>query len=121
MRESKREARDRRRIRVRKKVYGTTDRPRLSVFGSLNHIYVQIIDDLKGHTLVSASTLDRGLEKGRSGHTGNTSSAREVGLLLAKRAAEKNIKRVVFDRGGVKYHGRLKVLAEAAREGGLEF
>jgi len=113
-------AREKRHIRVRKKVYGTSERPRLNVFRSLKHIYAQIIDDSEGNTLVSASSLNREL-KGRLSRGGNTQAAKEVGALIAKRAIEKGIKRVVFDRGGYLYHGRVKTLAEAAREAGLEF
>ncbi len=120
MKRTKRQARIRRHRRVRKKVFGTPERPRLSVYGSLNHIYAQIIDDMKGHTLVAASTLDKEL-KGEIKHGGNVESAKKVGLLIARRAVEKGIKKVVFDRGGFRYHGRIKALADAAREGGLEF
>ena len=106
--------------RVRKKVEGTQARPRLNVARSLNHIYAQIIDDVEGRTVVSASTLDKDLrEAGKSG--GNVEAAKAVGQLVAKRAQEKGVKLVVFDRGGYKYHGRVKALADAAREGGLEF
>ena len=110
----------RRRRHVRKTVFGTKDRPRVSVFRSLKHIYVQLIDDVKGRTLASASTLDpdviaeiKGLDK--------TEQARVVGRVLATRALDKGLKKVVFDRSGYKYHGRVKALAEAAREGGLDF
>jgi len=120
LRRTRREARERRRARVRKKVFGMPERPRLAVYGSLNHIYVQIIDDIKGNTLVAASTLDKEL-KGLSIHGGNVEAARRVGGVVAKRALEKGIKKVVFDRGGFKFHGRIKALADAAREGGLEF
>lgn len=113
-------ARERRHKRVRKKVFGNPERLRLFVYPSLNHIYAQIIDDTKGHTLVSASSLDREFKEKES-HKGNVETARQVGLLLAKKALEKGIKKVVFDRAGHLYHGRLKVLAEAVREGGLEF
>ena len=111
-------ARLRRHLRVRKKVFGTAARPRLNVFRSSKHIYAQIIDDLKGVTLVAASTLDKelGLKNG-----GNVEAARKVGELIAKRAKEKGIEAVVFDRGGYVYHGRVQALAEAAREGGLQF
>ncbi len=102
--------------RVRQRMQGTTERPRLNVYRSLNHIYVQIIDDRTGQTLVSASTLSAKLKTG-----GNVAAAREVGKLVAERAQEKGIKKVVFDRGGYLYHGRIKALADAAREGGLEF
>lgn len=114
------ERRKRRHWRIRKKIFGTPERPRLSVFGSLNHIYAQIIDDTKGHTIVAASTLDKEIG-GKVKHTGNVEAARLVGQLIAKRAIEKGIKMVVFDRGGHAYHGRVKALAEAAREAGLEF
>ncbi len=107
-------------LRVRKKVFGTSERPRLSVYKSLKHIYAQIIDDTKGVTLVSASTLDKEL-RGKLSELTKTEEAREVGRLIAKRALEKGIKMVVFDRGGFIYHGRIKALAEGAREGGLEF
>jgi large subunit ribosomal protein L18 len=114
------EARKARHKRVRKKIMGTPERPRLNVFRSLKHIYAQIIDDYAGRTLVAASTLDRELrDKIRYG--GNIEAAKQVGALIAKRALEKGIKKVVFDRGGYLYHGRVKALAEAAREGGLEF
>ena len=109
--------RTRRHIRVRTKVSGTAERPRLCVYRSNSNIYVQIIDDVAGNTLVSASTLDKNIKTKKS----NKEAAREVGALIAKRAIEKNIKTVVFDRGGYLYHGIVKELAEAAREGGLEF
>lgn len=113
-------ARQRRHKRVRKKVYGTAERPRLSVYRSLNHIYAQLIDDTKGHTLVSASTLDKEFSN-EKGHKGNVAMAKKVGKLIAEKAVAAGIKMVVFDRGGYKYHGCIKALAEAAREGGLEF
>lgn len=116
----KNEARLRKHDRVRKKVAGTTERPRLNVFRSLNHIYAQVIDDTAGTTLVAASTLDPEL-KGKIGFGGNKEAAKEVGALIAKKAIEKGIKQVVFDRGGYIYHGRVKDLAESAREAGLEF
>ena len=103
--------------RVRSKVSGTPERPRLCVFRSEKHIYAQIIDDVNGVTLVSASTLDKSIE----GPTGNKEAARKVGVLVAERAKEKGITNVVFDRGGYVYHGRVQELAEGAREGGLEF
>lgn len=106
--------------RVRKKVKGTTERPRLNVFRSLTNIYAQIIDDTTGNTLVAASTLEKSI-KGKLEYCGNTEAAKEVGKLVAERAIEKGIKQVVFDRGGYLYHGRVKELAEAAREAGLEF
>jgi large subunit ribosomal protein L18 len=103
-------------FRIRQKMQGTTERPRLNVYRSLNHIYAQIIDDAKGETLLSASSL---AAKAKTG--GNVAAAKEVGKLVAERAIEKGIKRVVFDRGGYLYHGRIKALADAAREAGLEF
>jgi large subunit ribosomal protein L18 len=115
-----REARIRRHHRVREKVSGTDSRPRLCVFRSLNHIYAQVIDDLKGHTLVTASTLDAeiGNDSKKKSKTGR---AEMVGSLLAKRAVDKGISQVAFDRGGFKYQGRVKALAEAARKAGLKF
>ncbi len=118
--DTKKEAKERRHQRIRKKVIGTPERPRLSVYRSLNHIYAQIIDDLKGHTIISASSLDKELLDGKS-HKGNRKTARLVGTLIAKRAIDKGIRKVVFDRGGYMYHGSVKELAEAAREAGLEF
>ncbi len=115
-----REGRIRRHLRIRKKIFGTPERPRLSVFRSLKHIYAQIIDDTIGHTLVAASTLDPEIREELKGKT-KTEQAKLVGKLIAKRALEKGITKVVFDRGGHKYHGRVKALAEAAREGGLIF
>lgn len=108
----------RRHKRVRKAVNGTLARPRLCVFRSLKNIYAQIIDDVAGKTIVSASTLDSEL-KGTYG--GNKNAARDVGKLIAKKAQEQGISKVVFDRGGYLYHGRVTELAEGAREGGLEF
>jgi large subunit ribosomal protein L18 len=104
--------------RIRAKIKGTSERPRLAVFRSLNHIYAQVIDDTKGITLAAASSNEPGF-RGRSG--GNIAAAREVGKLIAERAKQKGITRVVFDRGGFLYHGRVRSLAEAAREAGLEF
>jgi len=112
--------RARRRLRVRKKISGTAERPRLNVFRSLHHIYAQIIDDDRGVTLVSASTLSPEL-KGQFNRNSNKQAAEAVGKLLAQKALDKGIKKVVFDRAGYIYHGRVKTLAEAAREGGLEF
>lgn len=117
---SKIEARKRRHSRVRKKVLGSQDRPRLNIFKSLNHIYVQIIDDFEGKTLVAASSNDKEL-KGKIKTGGNVEAAKTVGGLIAKRAVDKGIKKIVFDRGGYSYHGRVKALADAAREKGLEF
>lgn len=102
--------------RIRRRVKGTQERPRLAVFRSVKHIYAQVIDDVEGHTLVAASSAQ---EKKSSG--GNVAGAKEVGKLVAQRAQEKGIKSVVFDRGGYLYHGRIKALAEAARAAGLEF
>lgn len=114
---SSNEARLRRHKRVRKQISGTASRPRLAVFRSLKNIYAQIIDDDKGVTLVSASTLDKSIE----GNGGNKEAARAVGKLVAEKALAAGIKSVVFDRGGYIYHGRVLELAEGAREGGLEF
>jgi large subunit ribosomal protein L18 len=111
-------ARLRRHQRVRKNISGTAEKPRLNVYRSLNHIYAQVIDDVKGHTLVSASSLDKEFG-GKYG--GNCEAAKEVGMMVAKKAVEKGIKQVVFDRGGYVYHGRVAALADGAREGGLEF
>ena len=111
--------RRRRHLRVRKRVAGTTQRPRLAVFRSLNHIYAQVIDDSQGATLAAASSLDtdlRGTVKG-----GHVDAAKAVGKLIAERAREKGVEKVVFDRGGFQYHGRVQQLADAAREGGLQF
>ncbi|WP_448516268.1 50S ribosomal protein L18 [Pseudothermotoga sp.] len=109
-----------RHLRIRKKVKGTPEKPRLAVFKSEKHIYAQIIDDTKGHTLASASTLDKELRQKLS-KTYNIEAAKEVGKLIAQRALSLGIKTVVFDRGGFKYHGRIKALADAAREAGLKF
>ena len=109
-----------RHIRVRKKVSGTADRPRLNVYRSVSHIYAQIIDDTAGHTLVAASTLDKDLKDQVAGKT-KKEAARAVGKLVGERAKKKKIKSVVFDRGGYVYHGRVQELAEGAREAGLEF
>lgn len=109
--------RARRHARVRNKISGTAERPRLCVFRSNTNIYAQIIDDVAGNTLVQASTLDKEIKIKHA----NKEAAKELGTLIAKRAADKKIKTVVFDRGGYIYHGVVKELAEAAREGGLEF
>ena len=106
-----------RHVRVRGKISGTPECPRLNVFRSNANIYAQIIDDVSGVTLVSANTLEKGFE----GATGNAEAAKKVGLVLAERAKEKGIEVVVFDRGGYVYHGRVQSLAEGAREGGLKF
>lgn len=112
--------RERRQRRVRAKVSGTADRPRLNVFRSTKHIFAQLIDDTKGHTLVAASTLDAQV-RANAKQWDKKTEAKEVGKLLAQRAKEKGFKQVVFDRGGFQYHGRVKSLAEGSREGGLEF
>lgn len=117
---SKNDIRLRKHDRVRKKISGTPERPRLCVFRSLSNVYAQIIDDTTGTTLVAASTLDEAL-KGKVEFGGNIEASTAVGKLIAEKALAKNIKQVVFDRGGYVYHGRVKALAEAAREGGLEF
>ncbi len=113
--------RKRRHLRVRKRVSGNSERPRLSVFRSAKHIYCQIIDDTKGNTIVSASTIDKEIMGASIIYGGNIEAAKKVGALIAVRAAKLGIKKVVFDRSGYLYHGRVKALAEAAREGGLEF
>ncbi|HET7891608.1 MAG TPA: 50S ribosomal protein L18 [Candidatus Sulfotelmatobacter sp.] len=105
--------------RIRKKMQGTAERPRLNVYRSLNHIYVQVIDDLHGKTLVSASTAEGKKEDRRSG--GNVASAKAIGKAIAERAKAKGVTQVVFDRGGYIYHGRVKAIADAAREAGLKF
>ena len=110
-------ARIKRHQRVRKNISGTAERPRLNVFRSLNHIYAQVIDDTKGVTLVSASSMDKGFE----GKGGNIDAAKAVGKAVAEKALAAGIKTVVFDRGGYVYHGRVLELAEGAREGGLKF
>ena len=120
MKETRSAARKRRHARVRKKIFGTTNAPRLSVFRSLKHIHAQVIDDTHGHTLVSASTLDSEV-RSQLNDKDKTAQAAVVGDVLAKRAAEAGITQVVFDRGGYKYHGRVKSLADAARKAGLDF
>jgi len=113
----KKEIRNRIHRRIRRKLSGTPERPRLAVFRSVAHIYAQVIDDTAGATLVSASSVD----KGGKAKGGNVMAAKAIGKLVAERAKEKGIKSVVFDRGGYQYHGRVKALADAAREAGLEF
>jgi large subunit ribosomal protein L18 len=113
-------ARERRHVRVRKQVFGTTQRPRLNVFKSLSGIYAQVIDDIDGITLVSASTVDKDLREKVKGMK-KTEQAKTVGKAVAERAKSKGISTVVFDRGGFRYVGRVKALAEGAREGGLQF
>ena len=106
--------------RIRKKILGTAERPRLNIYRSLNHIYVQVIDDLHGTTLVAANSAEGG-KKGEKRTGGNVASAKAVGKAVAERAKAKGISKVVFDRGGYIYHGRVKALADAAREAGLQF
>ncbi|HYK17391.1 MAG TPA: 50S ribosomal protein L18 [Bryobacteraceae bacterium] len=115
---SKNDVRVRVHERIRNKVHGTGERPRLAVFRSLKHIYAQVIDDRKGHTLAAASS---GEKKSNVGSGGNVAGAKQVGKLIAERAQASGVKKVVFDRGGYLYHGRIKALADAAREAGLEF
>lgn len=116
-RQDSNKARQKRHTRVRGKISGTAECPRLNVYRSLSHIYAQLIDDVKGVTLVSASTVEKDFEE----YGGNKAAARKVGELLAKRASEKGITECVFDRGGYIYHGRVQELADGAREGGLKF
>ena len=120
MAHSKLKARQRRHARVRKNVSGTADKPRLVVFKSLSHIYAQLIDDATGKTLIAASTTEKTVKTGLK-HGGNVEAAKKVGASIAERALGKNIKKVVFDRGGYQYHGCVKALADAAREKGLDF
>lgn len=115
---SKVESRQRRHQRVRKKISGTSEKPRLTVYKSLRHIYAQLIDDAAGRTIVAASTLDKEVGKGMHG---NVAAAKKVGTAIAQKALSKNITNVVFDKGGYKYHGSIKALADAAREQGLKF
>ncbi|MDP9053901.1 MAG: 50S ribosomal protein L18 [Acidobacteriota bacterium] len=117
---SKNEIRERIHIRIRKKLRGTPERPRLTVFRSTAHIYAQVIDDVKGVTLVAASSNEKA-DSGTKSTGGNLSAAKEIGRRVAERAKESGISKVVFDRGGYIYHGRVKALADAAREAGLEF
>src|SRR5258708_15793661 len=122
MAKSTRESRERRHARLRVRVIGTPERPRLNVFRSLEHIYAQVIDDVAGHTLASASTLDAEVKKkiGKKGQP-KLDEAKIVGQLVAQRAKNAGVTAVVFDRGGNRYHGRVKALADGAREGGLDF
>jgi large subunit ribosomal protein L18 len=112
----KRVARFKKKMRIRKDVTGTTERPRLSVFKSVGHLYAQLIDDTAGRTLVSCSSMEKDLKGAK-----NKEAAKKIGATLAKRAIEKNISNVVFDRNGYRYHGKVKELAESAREAGLKF
>ncbi|HLJ58922.1 MAG TPA: 50S ribosomal protein L18 [bacterium] len=114
------EARQRRHLRIRRGVRGTADRPRLSVFRSLAHMYVQIVDDGEGRTLATASTLDPEI-RAQAAAANKSAACKIVGQLIARRAQERGVRRVVFDRGGYLYHGRVRAVAEGAREGGLEF
>jgi large subunit ribosomal protein L18 len=113
---SKNQIRLRIHTRIRRRVKGTEQRPRLAVFRSVKHIYAQVIDDAKGHTVVAASSTEKS-----AGNGGNVAGAKAIGKLVAERAKDKGIKAVVFDRGGYNYHGRVKALADAAREAGLQF
>ena len=114
------EARKRRHVRVRKRVTGTSEAPRLCVFKSSRHIHAQVIDDTKRVTIVGASSTGKEFE-GYSGHRGNVEAAKKLGEIIGKKAVEKGVKRVVFDRGGFIFHGRIRAVAEAARKAGLEF
>jgi len=113
--------RKRRHVRIRKKVKGTAERPRLSVFRSLNHIYAQLVDDLAGRTIMTVSSLDKGLAPDVKTAKGKVAAGKIVGKALAAKAKEQGIARVCFDRGGYLYHGRVKAVADGAREGGLTF
>jgi large subunit ribosomal protein L18 len=117
---AKLEGRDRRKARIRKKISGDSERPRLSVFRSARHIYAQVVDDTGGGTLAAASTLSPDL-KGTLAEDDKTGAAKKVGALIAKMCLERKVAKVVFDRNGFLYHGRIKALAEAAREAGLDF
>lgn len=117
---NKKEQRAKRHRRIRKRIFGTAERPRMAVYKSLKHMYVQIIDDEIGHTLVSAATNEKAISEAIKGMS-KTEQAKYLGKVIAERALEKGIKKVVFDRGGFKYQGRVQALAEAAREAGLEF
>ena len=121
MKTSRKISTQRRHARIRRKLVGTSDRPRLAVFRSNQHIYAQVIDDTSHQTLISASTIDPELRSSLSSLSKTCESSAQVGRLIAERAIAKGIKQVVFDRGGNLYHGRVKALAEAAREGGLDF
>ena len=112
-------SRQKRHTRIRKRVEGTPERPRLNIYRSLSHIYAQVIDDTQGKTLASASSLDKDLKTAKAG--GNVEGAKSVGKLVAERAKAAGVAKVVFDRGGYLYHGRVQALADAAREGGLDF
>ena len=115
------EGRKRRHMRIRRKVSGTAERPRLTVFRSLNHIYVQLVDDLSGRTILSVSSRDGELQSDVKSAKGKVGGAKAVGKRLAQKAKDQGIQRVCFDRGGYLYHGRVKAVADGAREGGLNF
>ena len=117
----KKTSRSRAKIKIRIKISGTTEKPRLSVYRSLDNIYAQIIDDTTGNTLVAISSLAKEAKAEVKSIKGKTNKSKFIGNMLAKKALEKNIKNVVFDRGGFRYHGRVKALADGAREGGLQF
>ena len=117
----KKTSRDRARIKIRKKISGTSERPRLAVFRSLDNIYAQIIDDSTGNTLVAVSSLAKDAKAEVKSIKGKINKSKLIGTILAKKALEKDIKQVVFDKGGFRYHGRVKALADGAREGGLQF
>jgi len=117
---SRSETRKSRHLKIRKKIHGTTERPRLCVYKSLHYIYAQLIDDDKGHTIVSCSSIDKDL-RGKLKNHKNKDAAKAVGESLAEKAVAKNIKKAVFDRNGYPFHGKVKILADAAREKGLEF
>ena len=119
-RKDRRAVRQRIHMRVRRRVSGTPERPRLVVFRSLNHVYAQVVDDIHGTTLASASTIESGVREGLK-HAGNKAAGRAVGTLIAARAQEKGLTAVVFDRAGFRYHGVVKELADAARKAGLQF
>lgn len=119
--QQKRESRIRRHVRIRKRIRGATGRPRITVFKSSNHIYAQVIDDDRGVTIASASTVDPEIRSAGLKNTGNREAAKKVGMLLGKRAVEKGVSKAVFDRGGYIYHGRIQELADSAREAGLDF
>jgi large subunit ribosomal protein L18 len=121
MAKERKKARRRVRYRVRMRVFGTPERPRVAVFRSLNHIYLQAIDDMEGRTLAAASSLDKELVKKLQRSGGNVKAAKEVGALMAKRLKDKGLESIVFDRGGFIYHGRVKAAADALREGGIKF
>jgi len=117
---SRSDRRDKRRFRIRKQISGSADKPRLSVFRSAKHIYVQAIDDAAGRTLAAAATTDKAVAEHIKGYTGNCAAAQAVGNAIAERLLKLGVQKAVFDRGGNRYHGRVKALAEAAREGGLK-